>query len=50
MSLQMVDHEFGELFPDKVWAVNPVHDTTALEKLVAKYEKAAGTLTDLVDD
>ncbi len=46
----MVSDEYNDLFAGQVVSVQPVHETTKLEKLVAKYEKTSQKLWDMVGD
>jgi hypothetical protein len=50
MPAQMVEREYGELFPGEVEAVHVVHDTATLNGLVKEYETLKGKLEDLLDD
>ena len=50
MRMQMVSDEYNDLFAGQVVAVEPVHETTKLEKLVAKYEKSSQKLWDMIGD
>ena len=46
----MVADEYNDLFGGQVVSVQPVHETTKLEKLAAKYDKASQKLWDMVGD
>ena len=46
----MVADEYNDLFGGQVVSVQPVHETTKLEKLVKKYDKASQKLWDMVGD
>ena len=46
----MVADEYSDLFGGQVVSVQPVHETTKLEKLVKKYDKASQKLWDMVGD
>ena len=48
--LQMVSDEYNDLFAGQVVSVQPVHETTKLEKLVTKYGKTSQKLWDVVGD
>ena len=47
---QMVEREYGELFPGEVEAVHVVRDTAGLNALVKEYGTLKGKLEDLLDD
>lgn len=47
---QMVADEYNDLFGGQVVSVQPVHETSKLEKLDAKYDKASQKLWDMVGD
>ena len=48
--MQMVRHEYDELFEDDVAAVHTVYNTSSLDPLVKEYEGMLRNLTDLIDD
>ena len=48
--MQMVEDEYGELFPGQVVAVETVHDTSKLESLAATYKTENARLWDLIGD
>ena len=46
----MVTDEYNDLFAGQVVSVQPVHETSKLEKLDVKYDKASQKLWDMVGD
>jgi hypothetical protein len=49
-TVQMVEHEYAELFPGEVHSVHVVHDLSSLNKYTNEYETLKGKLEDLMDD
>lgn len=49
-SQELVEKEFGELYPGEVSHVQSVHDTTAIDPLLAEYEKLKVLAQDNLDD
>jgi hypothetical protein len=48
--LQIVEHEYGELFPGEVESVHVVHDLSDLNGLCKEYESLKGKMEDVIDD
>lgn len=46
----MVEDEFEDLFPGQVLSVETVHQTRALEDLIATYDSTNQKLWDLIGD